>query len=131
FVDYGFRDYRTGTDDQYIGDRDPHDIDVVSSLDAATSLGGNDTITTGKGEDIVIGGAGDDVLDSGRTKDLVFGDNARLTSATTDNPLTIYSVHEFTICVIETIGFIGSDSGNDTIYGSPNADILFGGGGND
>ena len=81
FVDYGFRDYRTGTDDQYFGDRDAHDIDVVSSLDSATSLGGNDTITTGKGEDIVIGGTGDDVIDSGRTKDLVFGDNARLTSA--------------------------------------------------
>ena len=40
-------------------------------------------------------------------------------------------MHEFTICVIETIGFVDSDSGDDTIYGSPFADILFGGGGND
>ena len=48
-----------------------------------------------------------------------------------DNPATVYSVHEFTICVIETIGFLDSDSGEDIIYGTPNADILFGGGGND
>src|SRR5699024_9290769 len=82
-------------------------------------------------EDIVIGGTGNDTIDSGRTKDLVFGDNARLTSAVVDNPSTIYSVHEFTICVIETIGFVDSDSGADTIYGSDFADILFGGGGND
>src|SRR5205823_677087 len=43
----------------------------------------------------------------------------------------IYSVHEFTICVIETIGFENADGGNDVIYGTPNADILFGGGGDD
>ena len=138
FVDYGFRDYNT-PDYAHIGDRDAHDIDVISSVEVdslypgaiITSLGGNDTITTGKGEDIIMGGTGNDVLNSGQTRDLVFGDNARITASPVDNPDTIYSVHEFTICVIETIGFLDSDSGADMIYGSPNADILFGGGGDD
>src|SRR5207247_801108 len=103
----------------------------VSSIPSATGLGGNDTITTGLGEDIIVGGAGNDTLTSGSTKDLVFGDNVKLTGAPFDNPSTIYSVHEFTICVIETIGFTDADNGDDTIYGSPFSDILFGGGGND
>ena len=40
-------------------------------------------------------------------------------------------VHEFLICIIETIGFDDADGGHDTIFGSPCNDILFGGGGND
>ena len=99
----------------------------------AYSLGGNDTITTGiDAYDIIIGGTGNDTITSGANRDLVFGDNARLTSTlepTTRN--TIYSVHEFSICIIETVGFDDADGGDDTIYGSPFNDILFGGGGDD
>ena len=40
-------------------------------------------------------------------------------------------MHEFSICIIETVGFADADSGDDTIYGSPFNDILFGGGGDD
>jgi Ca2+-binding RTX toxin-like protein len=130
FGDYGYVDYVKL-------DGDAHDIDQVSSIDAVlqgtpiTSLGGNDTILAGFGNDIIIGGAGNDTVRGGDGKDLAFGDNVRITSAPADATDTIYSVHEFTICVIETIGFLDSDSGADVIYGTPNADILFGGGGDD
>ena len=40
-------------------------------------------------------------------------------------------MHEFSICIIETVGFDDANSGDDTIYGSPFNDILFGGGGDD
>ncbi|MCA1683660.1 MAG: calcium-binding protein, partial [Actinobacteria bacterium] len=132
FGDYGFVDYLIN-DIAVAGGGDPldnaHDIDRVWSLDSALGLGGNDTITTGIGSyDVIIGGAGNDTISSGGGGDLVFGDNARLSSTATDNPNTKYSVHEFSIGVIETVGL---DSGNDTIYGSPFNDILFGGGGDD
>ncbi len=45
--------------------------------------------------------------------------------------MTSFAVHEFGICVMETIGFDDLDSGLDTIFGSDGRDILFGGGGND
>ena len=40
-------------------------------------------------------------------------------------------MHEFVICVIETIGFGNEDGGADTLFGSPLNDILFGGAGDD
>ena len=40
-------------------------------------------------------------------------------------------MHEFSICIIETVGFDDANGGDDTIYGSPFNDILFGGGGDD
>ena len=40
-------------------------------------------------------------------------------------------MHEFIICIIETIGFDDADGGADTLYGSPFDDILFGGAGDD
>ena len=133
FGDYGFVDYLVDDGDGLPG-ADPadtaRDIDRVWSLDAALALGGNDTITTGVDSyDIIIGGAGDDTISSGANRDLVLGDNARLTSAAFVDPSTIYSVHEFSIAVIETIG--DPSPGDDTIYGSPSTDILFGGGGDD
>jgi Ca2+-binding RTX toxin-like protein len=93
------------------------DIDRIWSIATATSLGGNDTIITGDANDIVLGGTGND-LDRrrqwrqphaiGRQRQIDSGD-VRLTQT------AVYSVHEFTICRIETIGFEDADSGNDTI----------------
>ena len=135
FGDYGFVDYVVNDGDGLAGADpadNPHDIDRVWSDDSALSLGGDDTITTGVGSyDIIIGGTGDDTITTGANRDLAFGDNAKLTSAAGVNPNTIYSVHEFSICVIETVGFGDGDAGDDTIYGSPFNDILFGGGGDD
>lgn len=110
---------------------DAHDIEVISS--SFTSLGGNDRITVGNANDIVAGGTGDDMIWAGQGFNLTFGDNARLSSDpfATDAHLTTLSVHEFLICVIETLGFADNESGKDTIYGSDLADFIFGGGGDD
>ncbi len=130
FGDYGFVDYllRGST----IAD-DAHDIEVISSYVASTHLGGNDTITAGARNDIIIGGKGDDVLRAGQGANLVFGDSVRLASnpAMEDTHQTNMSVHEFLICIIETLGFADEDGGRDTIFGSDARDILFGGGGSD
>jgi len=140
FGDYGLVDYLINDEpllefgNPLSGDPNDnaHDIDRVWSLASALSLGGDDDITTGVGSyDIIIGGAANDTIHSGQNRDLVFGDNARLTSTSNDNPNTIYSVHEFSICIIETFGFGDGDAGDDTIFGSDFNDILFGGGGND
>ena len=130
FGDYGYVDYllRGST----IPD-DAHDIEVISSYAASTSLGGGDTITAGAGNDIIIGGVGNDVLTAGQGKNLVFGDSARLSTdpELPDAHLSSFSVHEFLICIIETLGFGDEDGGDDTIYGSDERDILFGGAGDD
>src|SRR4029079_6934013 len=101
FGDYGFIAYLVN--DDTLQGADPldnaHDIDRVWSDENAYSLGGNDTITTGVAAyDILIGGERKDQIRSGANRDLVFGDNARLTSTSDDNPNTIYSVHEFSVC---------------------------------
>jgi Ca2+-binding RTX toxin-like protein len=135
FGDYGYVDYLLGegtTADTTFAD-DAHDIEVVSSYAASTSLGGGDTITAGAGNDIIVGGVGNDVLTAGQGKNLTFGDSARLSTnpALPDTHLSSFSVHEFLICIIETFGFGDLDGGDDTIYGSEARDILFGGAGND
>jgi len=118
------------------------DIDRIWSLDSATALGGNDTITTGDANDIILGGTGDDVIVTGDGRNIAIGDNAVLTAAPRDrravaiddlpaDPPFIFSVHEFLICKIDTIGFAGADSGNDIITGGQYNDVLFGGGGSD
>ena len=124
--DYGFVDYMVNGD--------PHDIDLIASFDAWTNLGGADVIRTGGANDIVIAGTGGDVLDVGEGLNLAFGDNARLASDPTvadSTHETPFSVHEFRVCTVETIGFLDADGGGDTIYGSNSGDFLFGGGGND
>jgi ABC-type Mn2+/Zn2+ transport system ATPase subunit len=105
------------------------DIDRVWSL--FTAFGGNDSITTGDRNDIVLGGTGSDVIVSGDGSNIVIGDNAQITADETDFPATPFSVHEFAICKIETIGFDDADSGGDVIVGGRNNDVLFGGGGDD
>ncbi|HQF94492.1 MAG TPA: Calx-beta domain-containing protein [Microthrixaceae bacterium] len=134
FGDYGYVDYLLRNvvrpDGSTVAD-DAHDIEVISS--SFTSLGGNDRITVGNANDIVAGGTGDDMIWAGQGFNLTFGDNARLSSDpfATDAHLTTLSVHEFLICVIETLGFADNESGKDTIYGSDLADFIFGGGGDD
>ena len=130
FGDYGYVDYLLR--DSAIPD-DAHDIEVISSFATSTHLGGDDTITTGAGNDIVVGGARNDTIRAGQGANLVFGDNARLSSnpLMEDDHLTGFSVHEFLICIIETFGFGDQDGGADTIFGSDGRDILFGGAGND
>ena len=66
--DYGFVDYLV--DDVEPGDN-THDIDVISSFEDATSLGGDDRIVTGAANDIILGGAGGDILHGDAGSDLV------------------------------------------------------------
>ena len=111
-----------------------NDIDRIWSIAAATAMGGDDTIATGDRNDIVIGGTGSDTLTTGNGSNIVVGDNAILTGMERDRRATDvlgFSVHEFMLCDIETIGFADADSGNDTITGGSGNDILFGGGGGD
>ena len=94
-------------------------------------MGGADTITVGNGNDIVLGGTGNDVIVVGDGSNIALGDNGKLTTAPKDMPATVFSVHEFTICKIETIGFADADSGDDVITSGASNDVLFGGGGDD
>ena len=84
-------------------DRDPTDMDVISSGSLLpfgngitggndTSLtttdlgaGGDDVIVTGMGSDIVVGGVGNDAITVGVGNNLVFGDNGLILSAVTVN----------------------------------------------
>ncbi|HEY9237367.1 MAG TPA: hypothetical protein VIP10_00890, partial [Burkholderiaceae bacterium] len=137
FGDYGLVDYlaeeiaRNSTADPVSA----RDIDRIWSLEAATALGGNDTITTGDANDIVLGGTGVDLLTLGDGSNIAIGDNAVLTSAPRDriatDPPFVFSVHEFLLCKIATIGFLDADGGGDTIVSGSGNDVLFGGGGND
>ena len=137
FGDHGLVDYLSEEVAQSHPDNPlrTNDIDEVSSLVSATSIGGNDVIVTGDANDIVIGGAGDDVMTTGDGRNLAMGDNARLLSAERDridtDPAFVYSVHEFLLCKVDTIGFDDIDSGKDTITGGQYNDVLFGGGGDD
>ncbi|KAA5541791.1 hypothetical protein FYK55_16405 [Roseiconus nitratireducens] len=111
------------------------DIDRIASIAAATALGGHDSITTGAGNDIVLGGAGDDVLSVGEGQNLTFGDNVALAAFHRDHvagdPPLVFSVHEFTVGRIESVGFGDADSGNDVLTGNASNDVFFGGGGDD
>ena len=139
FGDYGFVDYLIDdlpvAPDSSGGDPNDttRDIDRVWSFDNATTLGGADTITAGLGNDLIIGGVASDTVTDAGGSNIVLGDNGRLTSLVGSHPDTIFSVHEFAICIIETFGFQlgqGAD-GDDTIFGGPGVDILMGGGGDD
>ena len=134
FGDYGFVDYLIADLlTAHGGDAadTTRDIDRVWSFDNSYALGGHDTITTGAGNDIVLGGTGDDTITSGEGGNIVLGDNGRLTSAPLAPATPKFSVHEFVVCTIETVGFADAEGGNDTIYGSPGADLFFGGAGGD
>ena len=130
--DYGYVDYLVVVSPGAPTD-DTHDIDVISSFENVLNLGGDDTITTGARNDIIIGGAGNDTVRAGQGANLAFGDNVRIASDPTipDLHLAKFAVHEFEICIIETLGFRDEDGGNDTLYGNDGNDILFGGNGDD
>ena len=108
-----------------------NDIDRIWSIAAATNIGGADRITVGKGQDIVLGGTGADVIDGGNGHNIVFGDNGKVTAATVDEPATPFSVHEFTVQTIESIGFLDADNGGDLIATGSGNDVLLGGGAGD
>lgn len=139
FGDYGLVDYLISGDpktgDSWSGDPADTTRDIDRVWSTFVQFGGDDHITTGAGNDIVIGGIADDTITAGEGTNLVFGDNARLTSLpdTGAVPQTIYAVHEFAIGIIESwIPEWGQgNDGNDTIHGSPLADIIMGGGGSD
>jgi Ca2+-binding RTX toxin-like protein len=99
------------------------DIDRIWSL--ATTMGGNDTITTGNANDIILGGFGNDWIYAGHGKNIVFGDAGQLTAATTDDDAMQVSVHEFTIGEIVSIAF--ADGGADEIWSGSGDDIIIGG----
>ena len=105
----------------------PNDIDRIWSTD--TAFGGSDTIVTGRGNDIVLGGTAGDAITSGTGANIVIGDNALLTAAAFDNPLTQWAAHEFTLATIETTGV--DDGGSDTVTGSDGNDVIIGGAGGD
>jgi Ca2+-binding RTX toxin-like protein len=99
------------------------DTDRVWSL--ATGMGGADTIDTGNANDIVLGGFAGDTINAGHGKNIVFGDNGELTAANADDPLTQWSVHEFTIGTLVSTAF--ADGGVDSITSGDHDDILIGG----
>ncbi|HQV08466.1 MAG TPA: calcium-binding protein, partial [Thauera sp.] len=105
------------------------DIDRIWSI--ATAMGGKDTIDTGDRNDIVLGGQDEDVIRTGQGSNIALGDSGKLTSAEFDvaPSLMVFSVHEFIVCEIETIGF--EDGGRDFITGSDLNDLIFGGAGGD
>ena len=82
FGDHGFIDYvgydLTPGEDYLTGDADARDIDRVWSTD--TSVGGDDTITTGAGNDIILGGVEADTITAGAGQNILLGDNGEIDS---------------------------------------------------
>ncbi|MGE4044330.1 MAG: hypothetical protein AB7F35_05720 [Acetobacteraceae bacterium] len=87
----------------------------VASTD--TSVGGNDTITTGIGNDLLIGGAGSDTLRADDGTNIVLGDNGMVT------------FNGITLSKVETID--PKIGGNDRIFTGIDNDLLLGGSGDD
>ncbi len=139
FGDHGLVDYLAEEMEQggiAANPRRTLDIDRVWSIN--TSMGGADTITAGDRNDIIIGGTGADAIFGGLGNvltqlgsDILIGDNALLTAAAFDDPTTPFSVHEFSICEITTVGFEDEDGGSDVITAGDLNDVLFGGAGDD
>jgi Ca2+-binding RTX toxin-like protein len=147
FGDHGFLDFVSI-------DRDPRDIDIISSGDllvlgggitgandtsfAANSVdintGGNDTITTGVANDIIVGGPGSDVMASGDGQGIVFGDSGQLLTLRL-NPAVGYDLnppfgaHPFQIK--DLLSIQSSTDGGDRITDGSGSDIVVGGAGND
>ncbi|WP_020680160.1 DUF4347 domain-containing protein [Marinobacterium rhizophilum] len=67
-----------------IGDNGKYDFRVasISSTDASNADGGNDIMRGNEGDDILLGGVGNDSIDGNSGRDLIFGDQAELTSRT-------------------------------------------------
>lgn len=124
--DHGQIDYVRAERTVTLGaDVDPFDIDLIEST--ATSIGGDDTITTGIGTDIILGGFGNDRVIAGNGQNLVFGDNGRITAATSD--AARYGLQPITLGLVETIST--AIGGADVIDTGIHADIVLGGQGND
>ncbi|UUZ51905.1 calcium-binding protein [Massilia sp. B-10] len=126
FGDHGAIDY-------VIDDSDFGDIDRMFTIDNA--IGAYDTINTGNGDDIVIGGVGGDGINAGGGRNLVFGDNALIRSATANTgrfgglPVSLGQVSTIDPD-LGGIDNIVTGSGDDIILGGNLGDVLNAGDGN-
>jgi Ca2+-binding RTX toxin-like protein len=130
-------------------DTDPEDVDRIWT--SAPNHGGNDVITTGDGDDIIIGGedgeivvdneigfatptslprivvgdvADGDTIMAGDGRNVVLGDNGRITGASDDDQPN-FGGQPITFGLVETIEpLIG---GSDTITTGADDDIVLGG----
>ncbi|HEX4527586.1 MAG TPA: hypothetical protein VH108_12695 [Gaiellaceae bacterium] len=91
-------------------------VGYVTSVD--TTVGGNDTITTGLGNDVMLGGVDADTVNAGEGNNVVLGDNGFVDYAVTDtNPATLDRVFSID----------PATGGNDTITVGNGDDIAVGG----
>ncbi|MEY2518221.1 MAG: large repetitive protein, partial [bacterium] len=147
-----------GLVDFALRDGAPADVDRIWSIDPDT--GGSDTITTGNGDDVVIAGedgervleqhglsagsslvvverylADGDTVVAGNGRNLVFGDNGRVTAAVANG--AGFGALALTLGLVESIETLigGSDtittgSGSDIVVGGIDADTIAAGDGN-
>src|SRR5439155_1500793 len=108
---------------------------VITSI--ATTLGGNDTITTGIGKDIVIGGVGNDVIDAHLNEtatvldgdNIVIGDNGFVDWTAAERTQATPSAGDDTdpSDIDRVSSFAPTNGGNDTITTGAGYDLIIGG----
>ncbi|MEW6161424.1 MAG: calcium-binding protein, partial [Verrucomicrobiota bacterium] len=95
----------------------------------ATSIGGNDQITSTDGRDLVIGGMGSDLFDLGDGHNVAVGDNGLILF---DGATTLYDGITATLDLVKTtapadgggVDQITTGSGDDIVLGGDNADTI-------
>lgn len=104
------------------------------SVNSFRGNGGNDTLSGGAGSDNIDGNDGNDVIDGGTGSDYLQGsagtDTYSHASRTTDYTATVNGANSDSEGVYGFENITGG-SGNDTLTGDANANVLDGGSGND
>jgi len=105
---------------------------VLQRLETTDStLGGNDSMTTGEGEDIVLAGVGSDVVVTNGANDIVLGDNGIVDYVGTDGNSADIDLITTTNPSNGGNDNISIGAGNDFVFGGTGADTVTGGLGND
>ena len=116
--------------DTITGNSDANLLEGLGGADTLLGGGGNDTLVGGEGNDVFVGGLGADNMIGGSGVD-------RVTYSTQTVDLVIHLDGTASVGgeaagdTLNTIENVTAGSGNDTVYGSSDANLLEGLGGND
>jgi Ca2+-binding RTX toxin-like protein len=115
--------------DELIGGAGNDTLDGGTGNDTLNGNAGADTLRGGAGDDVLLGGGGTDVIDGGAGNDTnSFADIAADTTASIADGTAVYGGVSESFTNIENLT---GGSGNDSLTGDANANVLDGGAGND